>query len=308
MEREHNKKRIVSIYQMFFEIARGNFSMRIPQSVYDDELETLVVLINMVVEELKESMFHLGYVNAHNSYGFMTQAMAILNPDGLIQMSNLETHTLLGYSNQELHNQPLASFLTKSTINNYDQVMMTLNKTSASQETLHLEWISKNGLYMPAHCTLVRFMESSQIILSFIIPAVQELQTNSEINEALVKQRTIRQTDALLIQKLYDYILANLEEPLPSLKTLARQFGTNEFKLKSGFRHFFKTSIYKFYTDERLKRAHFMIRQRDLPLKEIALITGFSTYPNFSKSFKKKYGYNPTDLKQKDADEGCIEN
>ena len=52
----HNEKRIVTIHQMLFEMARGNFNSSIPLSSNDDVLETLVVLINMVAEEMKESI------------------------------------------------------------------------------------------------------------------------------------------------------------------------------------------------------------------------------------------------------------
>ena len=41
----YNKERIVTIHQMLFEMARGNFSSSIPLSSNEDELETLVVLI-----------------------------------------------------------------------------------------------------------------------------------------------------------------------------------------------------------------------------------------------------------------------
>ena len=50
MNRPHNQERIVTMHQMLFEMARGNFNSRIPLSLFDDELETLVVLINMVAE------------------------------------------------------------------------------------------------------------------------------------------------------------------------------------------------------------------------------------------------------------------
>lgn len=105
-----------------------------------------------------------------------------------------------------------------------------------------------------------------------------------------------RRSDVRLVQKVYDYILGHLDEPLPTVKELSRMFGTNEFKLKEGFRHFLHTSIYQFYTDERLKRAYFMIEQSDIPLKSIAQQNGFNSYPNFSKSFKKRFGFSPKDL------------
>ena len=92
----------------------------------------------------------------------------------------------------------------------------------------------------------------------------------------------------------------HLEEPLPTIKELSQMFGTNDFKLKDGFRHFFNTSIYKFYTQERLKKACLLIQQTNIPLKEIAFMSGFNDYTNFSKAFKKQYHYPPSDLKRED--------
>ena len=63
MDKPHNHSRIVTIHQMLFEMARGNFNSRIPlitNNDENDELETLIVLINMVAEEMKESIFNFG--------------------------------------------------------------------------------------------------------------------------------------------------------------------------------------------------------------------------------------------------------
>jgi transcriptional regulator GlxA family with amidase domain len=75
-------------------------------------------------------------------------------------------------------------------------------------------------------------------------------------------------------------------------------FDTNVYKLKQGFREFFKTSIYNFYHEERLKRAHLMIQQTKIPLKEIALMNGFNTYLNFYKAFRKRYQYSPSEVER----------
>lgn len=98
------------------------------------------------------------------------------------------------------------------------------------------------------------------------------------------------------MQNHYDYILNHLEQPLPTLKELAVKFDSNEYKLKFGFREFFKTSIYSFYHEERLKRAHLMIQQTKIPLKEIAIINGFNTYLYFYKAFKKRFEYAPSEV------------
>ena len=91
-------------------------------------------------------------------------------------------------------------------------------------------------------------------------------------------------SDVQLIQHVYDYILDNLDSPLPSSKELSRIFGTNDYKLKYGFKHLFKTSIYQFYTNERLKRAHLLIQQTTIPLKSIASMNGIYHLSQFFKS------------------------
>ncbi len=100
-------------------------------------------------------------------------------------------------------------------------------------------------------------------------------------------------------QLLHQYILLHLEEPLPTIRSLARMFHSNERKIKDGFRELYKTSIYKFYNEQRLKKAQLLVLQTQLPLQEIATSCGFNTYTNFSTAFKKYYGYAPNLLRQK---------
>lgn len=98
---------------------------------------------------------------------------------------------------------------------------------------------------------------------------------------------------------VYDYVLAHKDTSLPTLRELARIFGTNEFKLKVGFKYLFKTSIHKLHTNERLERAHLLIENTGLPLKEIAFRVGYNSYPSFSRAFKIKYRYTPNSILRK---------
>lgn len=119
------------------------------------------------------------------------------------------------------------------------------------------------------------------------------------LNQQQIYQQTnhiSKQADSDLIQKVLDYIQTHLEEPLPSSKEMSKMFGTNEFYLKDSFRRMLKTSIYQFYNDERLKKAHLLIQQTTIPLKEIAFICGFNDYTNFYKAFKKKFNSTPKDI------------
>ena len=295
MDKQHNQERIVALHQMLFEMARGNFSNRIPLSSYDDELETLVVLVNMVAEEMKESIFHAGYVNPHSTYRFITQTNLVLDYLFIVKSFNPALLSVLGYESFELMGHSLEIFLTPDSYQKLNIAKEAFHDNISSQTMLPLQFLTKDQLIFTADCSIIKLFNRDELILSFVVSNPQNM-INPKNEEEQEKQPNSRKADALLIQKVYDYILAHLDEPLPSLKDLSRHFGTNEYKLKDGFRHFFKTSIYKFYTAERLKRAYLMIQQTTIPLKNISALNGFTDYPNFSKSFKKQFGISPNEV------------
>lgn len=296
MEKPHNQERIVSMHKMLFEMAGGNFNNRIALSSYDDELETLVVLINMLAEEMKESIFHKGYVNRHHSYSFVKQTTFVLDAALFIQSFTPEVTCFLGYSESELLHQALGCILSPTSL---DRVYKALDGTVALPTAVALDFTTKSNLLVSISCSLGRLIHRSEIILNLVTPLEHESYYAMTEEKEADSSPIATPVDAFLIQKLYDYILAHLDQPLPSVKKLAHQLGSNEYALKTGFRYFFKTSIYQFYNEERLKRASFMIQHTAIPLKIIAKMNGFKTYPNFSKSFKIHFGSTPFAWKQK---------
>jgi AraC-like DNA-binding protein len=299
MNRPDNQERLVTMHQMLFEMARGNFNSRIPLSSYDDELETLVVLINMVAEEMKESIFHSGFINTHSTHEFITQTTLILDENYYVKSFTPEIIPFLGYSENELIHQPLATIITTTSL---EHIQKLLDVGVSLPTIVALDFTTKASLSVTISCSVGKLINRSEIILNLVTPVKPDLYYPMVSESENEKQIKTRKVDAFLIQKLYDYILAHLEEPLPSVQLLARKFGTNEHKLKDGFRHFFKTSIYQFYSHARLKRAYFMIEHTAIPLKNISVMNGFNNYPNFSKSFKKYYGFSPYELKRNEVD------
>lgn len=96
-----------------------------------------------------------------------------------------------------------------------------------------------------------------------------------------------------MVRNVQEHIQQHLEDPMPSARELAKLFGTNEFTLKDNFRRLLGTSLYRYYNDQRLGKAHLLIEHTTLPLKEVAFICGFNDYTNFFKAFRKKYGHTP---------------
>jgi AraC-like DNA-binding protein len=293
MDEIYNQRRIVSIHQMLFEMARGNFNSRIPESKEKDELETVVVLINMVAEEIKGSLFE--FVNTHNTQDFVTQSTLTLDSNYMISSLTSEIILFLGYGENELIGQPLSAIISRTS---FDHIHKIFDGGIQLPAVVAVDFITKTQLSLAVSCSVGQLIPRSEIILNLVIPRHLDTYHATVAKNGDEKQIKPRKVDAFLIQKLYDYILANLDAPLPSLQVLAQKFGTNEYKLKAGFRHFFKTSIYKFYNEERLKKAYFMVEHTVIPLKNISVMNGFNNYSNFSKSFKKRFGFSPYELKR----------
>lgn len=150
---------------------------------------------------------------------------------------------------------------------------------------------------------LNRISASLNITAERLLKVLATLESPNPHRTFLLASQNHKETDSQLIQKVYTYILNNLSEPLPSIKELSKTFNTNPYKLKRTFKRFFNTGIHQFYNEERLKKAHFLITETNLPLKEIAYSCGFNSYLHFYKSFKQKYHYAPTALKRKPLSE-----
>ncbi len=144
-------------------------------------------------------------------------------------------------------------------------------------------------------------------LLNKVAEKLQELGYANPYTNNKISSNESNDTAALMVQKVQEYIINHLEEPLPSTKELSTMFGINEFTLKESFRNFLKTSIYQYYNEERLKKAHNLIQQTAIPLKEIAYMSGFYNYTNFYKAFKKRFNHMPSDLNRIDSDNNPTE-
>ncbi len=301
MDSELNKLRFQNIYQMLLQMGNGNFMHRIQRTGEDDNLEILTVMVNMLAEEMNGFISHKGYVNPHHTNKYLVQTTFILNEYYVIKSFNSEVPVQFGFAPEDLYNQKFSTILSEESLSSWNYVKEELSRNLNHHFTSQLTYITKKQLLIPSFCTVTRLLQNKDILVSSVTNVIEEtiLPTilNADIDQAK-PEGLYRLADVQLIQKVYDYILDNLDKPLPNLTALSKIFGTNEYKLKYGFKYLFKTSIYQFYNTKRLKKAHLLIQETTIQLKEIALMSGFSTYPNFSKAFKKQFGYSPNDIKR----------
>lgn len=301
MDSELNKLRFQNIYQMLLQMGNGNFMYRIQRSGEDDNLEILTVMVNMLAEEMNGFISHKGYVNPHHTNKYLVQTTFILNEYFVIKSFNSEVPVQFGFTPEDLYNQKFSTILSEESLSSWNYVKEELSRNLKHHLTSQLTYLTKKQLLIPSFCTVTRLLQNKDILVSSVTNVIEETILPTILVSDIDNDKPegiYRMSDIRLIQKVYDYILDNLDKPLPNLTALSKIFGTNEYKLKYGFKYLFKTSIYQFYNIKRLKKAHLLIQETTIQLKEIALMSGFSTYPNFSKAFKKQFGYSPNDIKR----------
>ncbi|OUJ73731.1 helix-turn-helix transcriptional regulator [Hymenobacter crusticola] len=103
--------------------------------------------------------------------------------------------------------------------------------------------------------------------------------------------------DREMLHAVRDFLDSNYAEP-PSLLALARQFGTNDFKLKKGFRELFGTTVFGYIAERRLTVAHQLLSLTDQPVQEVAEVVGFANPAHFSTVFRRKFGLRPTQVRR----------
>ena len=90
-----------------------------------------------------------------------------------------------------------------------------------------------------------------------------------------------------VIEKQYDNHLSH--------RALAQMVGTNESKLRAGFKQLHNQTIYEFQTSIRIEKAKELLENTSLKAKEVAMKVGYSNPDYFYKIFKKITGKYPSE-------------
>lgn len=103
-------------------------------------------------------------------------------------------------------------------------------------------------------------------------------------------------TDLARIHRVQEILMNQLTDP-PTLAELSKSVGTNEYKLKRGFKEVFGTTPYAYHLQNKLELARSYILDTDLTIAEIAYEVGYSDPAHLTNAFRKQYGIPPSDLR-----------
>jgi AraC-like DNA-binding protein len=315
------KQRIQNINQMLLEMASGNFFFRLERSSKNDNLEAISISLNMLAEEIQETMLHQGYANSNITILQNIQMSLILDDSGVIQMVNQNTCNILSVLQTDIIGKPFTDFLIEASHTKWHNLWKASYQKQWFDTSLELTFKSKDNLVIPQICYITMFKDKSNAKKKTLITVIHQTNSQDVIDNDL-KQRVIQFSnqqkdetdktsedsikpklrlsfeDIRKLRKGHDIIINNLDKQLPSLKDFALQLGTNEFKLKYGFKELYGTTVYRFLKQERLRKAQMMIQHSDVSIKSIAYMVGFKSMPHFSRSFKERYGFSPSALRK----------
>ncbi len=86
-------------------------------------------------------------------------------------------------------------------------------------------------------------------------------------------------------------------EPTFSIRSLAKDFATNEFTLKKEFKQLFGKSIFDYWNEVRFNYAGRLLKE-GYSIQQLADKMGYSSPQNFSTAFKRRFGIIPSAYKK----------
>ena len=126
-------------------------------------------------------------------------------------------------------------------------------------------------------------------VAGFCMEVIQRLE--SEIISGEVPQKEP-------LAQILHTLSAEMDKKL-TIKTIASRFGLSSCGLIRLFRQKMHKSFHEYLVNIRMEKAKFLLAQGKISVKEVALITGFSSQENFSTAFRSYCGLPPGEFSKK---------
>lgn len=100
------------------------------------------------------------------------------------------------------------------------------------------------------------------------------------------------------IHEARDILESYISKKPPSIRSLSRKVALNEYKLKTGFKQYFNTSIFDWLIDRKMQHARHLILTTNRPIKDICAMVGYPRTTNFITAFRRRFGMTPGSLRR----------
>lgn len=152
------------------------------------------------------------------------------------------------------------------------------------------KWVMKEMLHCSYEGQMKQLYYEAKIIELFLMQAQQA--------ESLMgrKPLQIKPADIDKLHAARQFVHMNMLEPI-TLQQVARAAGLNDFKLKKGFRELFGNTVFGYLNELKMTHAKRLLQDGGVSVGDIAIDLGYSEPQNFTKAFKRYFGYTPGEVK-----------
>jgi AraC-like DNA-binding protein len=126
--------------------------------------------------------------------------------------------------------------------------------------------------------------------LELIALKLEQLKNPVQYSQRSSRSLSLDDVDRIHLAKK---VIADNSNNPPCLMELARQVGLNDFKLKSGFRQVFGTTVFGYLHQHRMQKARQLLSEQRMNVKEVAQSVGYTSQSRFAAAFRKQFGVNP---------------
>lgn len=132
-------------------------------------------------------------------------------------------------------------------------------------------------------------------VLELLILAMDTVRKS---NGGPAARTTLKPYDMDRIKAAAAILKEHMDEPI-TIVELARRVGLNDYKLKNGFRQLYGSTVFNYFMSVRMEKAKTLLGETNLPISDIAFMTGYRNVSNFTTAFRKNFGVAPGSLRKR---------
>ena len=195
--------------------------------------------------------------------------------------------------------QHLSSLLNKQTVEEilsqyFPLVMQSDNlEPIATEYRVMLDDLWTNKVVQPLR---LNFIQNRVLLL--LEKYIVKLYERREVAGKKVKRSD---DETLRLMKVEALLVKNFTVAPPTIDDLSRISAMSPTKLKNDFKQQYGLPIYEYYQKNRMIKAKSLLLMAKYTIKEVGILVGYTNLSHFASTFKKEFGYLPSEISAKDG-------
>lgn len=295
-----SEKRWENLKESLLALAQGNLSKKIIIHHLDDDLESLEILLNLIVEEWNHRVLQMTFNKPAQANKFINLYHIFLNPQLRIIDCDHEFPEFMNLDFNILIQKKITDLLDPESQSHF----LTHVKTLDNSMSFYPDSPSISLLGIPFLYSIKKIKSEKIYIINLFQIQLHNKHFMKSYSTQTVERIKLEQKKRYrdIVQEIKQHIDQLPHSELIQLRQLCKKFGINIFQLKKGFQELYQCSAYDYFLTLRMKHAYLLIETSTISLKEIAQMVGYAQYSTFSAQFYKTFQMRPRELRKKGND------